>query len=250
MIKIIKKLRHYTEVSINNKVYNIENEVAYKYNIKDGKEFNQDELKKMFNENNYFYYDRLAKGKMKKQTSEKDLRNFLASKNAKPALINELINTYKERKYINDSEFVNSYIEYSKKREGPNLIKAKLRNKGIKESEIDKQLSNLDESNTISKLVDQTINRGFIKNKTQTINNTKAYLINKGFNSDLVFEIVDSKFENIDIEESLMIEKEYDILLNKYKNKTEEEITLLIKKKLYEKGYKSESINMIIEKHR
>lgn len=250
MIKVIKKLRHYTEIEINNHVYNIENEVAYKYQLYNGSTLTNEKIEQILIDNNYYYFDRLGKGKLKNQISEKDLRSFLITKGAKKELVEKLITEYKELNYLNDSEFIRSYINYSQNREGPKMILAKLKNKGINENDIKAELDKINEEKIIERLVKNTLNKRITKNKSQLISSTKVYLVNKGYTTSIVFDVVDRLTSNLVVDETLLIEKEFEQLIKKYQNKkSKEELPYFIKSKLYEKGYNSEYINKILDKY-
>ncbi|HKL95039.1 MAG TPA: RecX family transcriptional regulator [Haploplasma sp.] len=248
MVKIIKKLRHYTEVEIDQVVYNIENEVVYKYQINNGSTIDKERLKVILDDNKYYYYDRIAKNKLKKPMSEKQMIDFLTKERAPKKLIEQLINNYKDFNYLNDDSYVSSYLEFSKKREGPKLMAAKLKSKGINNEVINEQLDRIDEKDIIEDIVSNTLNKKITKNKVQHTNGLKASLINKGYSNSLVFEIVDRIYLDVEVDETEFIKKDYHRLVNRYKDKKEgNELTYFIKSKLYEKGYSSSSITKILE---
>lgn len=247
MIKIIKKLRHYTEISINEKVYNIENEVAYKYQLKEGKEVDANLLKKIIEDNNYYYFDRIAKNKMKNFLSVKEMKSFLLSKGASKELIDKLIGMYIEYNYLNDLDLIKSYISFNSRKEGPKLISAKLKQKGLSNDLIIQEVNAIDEERILKDLIKKELNKPANKNINQISNTVKAKFINKGYSQNLVFEIVDNNIGKLEIDELPLAKKEFEKLYRQYQTKKEgTELFYLIKTKLYTKGFSKDVIDEVL----
>lgn len=249
MVKVVNKLRHYSVVEIEGKTFNIENEVAYKYQINNGSTIDSNKLKEILLDNEFYYYDRIAKNKLKNPMSEKMMREFLSKQGAKKAIIDKLIENYLSFNYINDNDYISSYINYSEKREGPKVILLKLKSKGINEDLIKEQIANIDEESIIEDIVNNQIRKKINKNKNEFSSSLKSNLISKGYSTNVVFEVVDRLLNSIEIDEYLLAEKEYFKLLKKYQDKKDsKELSYFIKSKLYQKGFNQDIINKLFIK--
>ena len=248
MIKAFKKYKHYCEIEYNGELYNIENEVVFKYRISLGKEFDKNTWNKIINENDYYYFDRISKNKMRKLLTEKELTNFLFENGANPSLIKELIEKYKSFKYIDDEQYAKSYINLRKEKEGPQLIINKLKQKGIEIEVINNYLNNINQTEIIESLIEKELLKPINKNKNQFKNKLKTSLISKGYNSTLVFSLVDEKVSMIKFNDDNLIKNDFEKLTKKYEKKlTGYELKTTIKTKLYQKGYSSDDIKNIID---
>lgn len=249
MIKALKKYKYYTLVTYDDLTYEIENEVIIKYAISVGKSFTKDEFLKIINDNKYYYYDRISKNKLKRMLTVYELKTFLIEKEAPKEVINTLIDKYIKYNYLNDEYYAKSYIDIRKNREGPKLLAKKLLDKGIDKDLIDAELSLIDERECIDTFVEARLKRFKNKTKKTIQQNLIKILVNKGFNYNLSKEIVNSKINKLSIDDSLFIEKDFDKIYKRHYNKKPPiELKQYIKQKLYEKGYKSSSINEIVSK--
>src|ERR1700722_3511840 len=79
--------------------------------------------------------------------SEKEIREYLAKKNALPEVIERIISSLKEKKFLNDEEFARSFVlnRARLKPKGKALLKIELRQKGIAEDLIKKVLDEVRE---------------------------------------------------------------------------------------------------------
>lgn len=248
MVKIIKKLKYQIEILYNDEFYKIEREVAYKYNIKEGTSFSIEEFSKILLDNDYYYFDRFSKNKLKKMLTEHELRELLIKEGANQSLINQLIETYKDFKYLDDLNYIKTYIELRSSREGPKLIKTKLIRKGLDSSSIDDLLTNLDEEENIYNLSQTIIKTSKNLNKQQIKQKVIRSLLTKGYNYNLVNEVVNELLTDLVINEEELINKELTKELKRYKGKLEGyELKQTIKQKLYNKGYNLTLIDKVLK---
>lgn len=248
MVKIIKKLKYQIEILYNDEFYKIEREVAYKYNIKEGTSFSIEEFSKILLDNDYYYFDRFSKNKLKKMLTEHELRELLIKEGANQSLINQLIETYKDFKYLDDLNYIKTYIELRSSREGPKLIKTKLIRKGLDSSSIDDLLTNLDEEENIYNLSQTIIKTSKNLNKQQIKQKVIRSLLTKGYNYNLVNEVVNELLTDLVINEEDLINKELTKELKRYKGKLEGyELKQTIKQKLYNKGYNLTLIDKVLK---
>lgn len=247
MIRIIKKLKYYYEVEFNDVSYNIEKEIIYKYKITNKLEVSTDDWNKILKDNEYYYFDRIAKNKLKKQITTHELKTYLKDNNASDLLINELILKYTKYNFLNDKMYIKNYLEFRTKNDGKKVILRKLINKGLDKDLINEFLENIKEDEAIEKFVKSNIIKNKKLNKKQLKQKITTSLINKGYSNDLVFSIVENEFRDVIIDERDLLIKEYEKLLNKYQNKKEGyELKQFIKNKLYQKGFNNNIINEII----
>src|SRR5690554_1502336 len=243
MIKILKKLKYHYEVLFNDEIYNIETLVIYKYQIKDGSEFSLEQFNKILKDNEFYYFDRFAKKKLSKLLTIKELNDILLKEGASDSLVQELVTNYISLNYLNDDYYVKSYLDFKGSKEGKQLIKKQLMRKGISEELIDNHLKLVNEDEKITNLISLRINKYPNLNKQQLTDKLISFLTNKGFDYYLVKNIVNQELASITIDESKLIEKDYQKLVKRYS----EDINK-IKQKLYNKGYNLTLIEKIINK--
>jgi len=243
MIKILKKLKYHYEVLFNDEIYNIETLVIYKYQIKDGSEFSLEQFNKILKDNEFYYFDRFAKKKLSKLLTIKELNDILLKEGAGDSIVQELVTNYISLNYLNDDYYVKSYLDFKGSKEGKQLIKKQLMRKGISEELIDNHLKLVNEDEKITNLISLRINKYPNLNKQQLTNKLISFLTNKGFDYYLVKNIVNQELASITIDESKLIEKDYQKLVKRYS----EDINK-IKQKLYNKGYNLTLIEKIINK--
>lgn len=244
----IKKLRHVTVVSFVDQEIKLENEIAYKFKIEAGKKYSTQEFNEIVEENKYYYYDRIAVKQLNKTLTKHELREFLFKEGANKKIVDTLIDKYVEYNYLNDSLYVKLYVDGRINSKGPKVIKNRLKEKGIDLNLVDEYLLTIDESEIITELVLKVFNKPpRNKNKHEIITSLKSSLINNGYNMSLVLSIVDNNSSKLVVNERPLIEKEFNKIYNKLKNKKDEkDLPFFIKTKLYQKGYSNEDIDYIL----
>lgn len=249
MVKALKKFKYYTLVTFNNEEFEIENEVIIKYQISVGKTFTNDEFIEIIKDNQYYYFDRISKNKLRRMLTVFELKTILIENDAPNDVINKLIDKYIKYNYLNDEDYAKMFIDLRKNREGPKILYKKLIDKGVSKEIINKELDLIDEKECINTFVESRLKRFKNKTKKTIQQNLIKSLVNKGFNYNLSKDIVSLKVSKINIDDSLFIEKEFDKLYKRHHNKKDAyELKQYIRQKLFEKGYKTEVINTIISK--
>lgn len=177
-------------------------------------------------------------------TNEIKNKTFLKEKQVQN-IISKLI----ELGYIDDERLSNSVVDYYiRNNKGPLFIKQKLKEKKVAEDIINRSLEAYDnklEQEIIIKLIEKENNKNLPLKKFKM--NLCNKLIRNGFNSNLVYRLVDNKtFE--DNSESL-IEKDYLKIYNriKDKNKTDSEKKQLIINGLLSKGYEYSLVKKVLK---
>jgi len=190
--------------------------------------------------NNYSAYDLAVKFIGTKFRSCLEVHDYLEKKEVDKDIIHEVIDKLKTQKYLDDflfaKAFVNDRIKFTNN--GPYKIKKELDEKGVSNSIIDDVLSIFDfslEKEKLNKLVPKYVNT--IRNKSYSMMKNKVceYFTNLGYSKSLVIEILD----DIDYDDSLAREKEYDKLMRKYSKKySGSELEYKIKQTLYKNGFR------------
>lgn len=179
--------------------------------------------------------------------SEEEVRNYLLKKEYENDLIEETITRLKKDGYIDDYAFAVAYVNdrLNLSNDGINKIRRMLGNYKIDEDIIDKVISNVSQSDLISK-INNLISKQIRLNTKYTGNILKGrilnYLINLGYDTNFILE----QLESYDFDKKADIEREYQKLYKKYANKyTGYKLDMTIKQKLYQKGYSQEDIESI-----
>ena len=125
----------------------------------------------------------------------------LRKKKIKPTTIDKVVNNIIEQGLVNDNEYVKLYIESKKltKPIGKKLLKLKLKNKGIDQEIIDSQLEQLYSSKEEKAAAEKVLARYIKTLKEKDLKKRKEkcfrHLISKGFDFDLIEDILRDKFD-------------------------------------------------------
>jgi regulatory protein len=195
-----------------------------------------------------------------KDRTEKEVRNYLLSKDYLPKKVEDAINKLKEYSYINDEKYVCNYIQYKGVNQyfGPEKVKMDLAEKGINRFLLEK----IDEIYTIEKINESAqklfsvLNRKYyglpLKSKQNKIFNAmvrKGYSVSYVREFDFLVQMENNEDEQSIIKDKLIkdFEKYYNKYYNKGKNRYIE--NQKIKQALYRKGYNQEMINEVIKEN-
>lgn len=177
--------------------------------------------------------------------SVKEVRNYLVKKGANEYLINYIIEKLKKNNYLNDDLFAKYYImdKINLTNDGPYKMRKYLVDNDISNEVIDKYLSQYEDN--FKERTDKLIKKYLkLNNKLSgTPLKTKIYnnLVNLGYDKKNVLNIIN----NYDFNNNSNIKKIYDTLYKKYSSKyKDDELEMIIKQKMYQKGYDISEINM------
>lgn len=199
------------------------------------------------NEKEDIYYQTL-KFISKKMRSKQEIIEFLRKKDVPESDEKRIINQLESSKFINDEMYVRAYIQdhIYLTSDGPKKIKEYLLSNNISESLIDKYLDEIDEDDIKQKLEKIVLKK--IKNNT----NKSTYLLKQkivydavllGYDKKMIEDIIE---RNIDKNNSLVVNKEYEKLKRKLFSKFEgEQLEKQIFYKLRQKGFSEEEIQSI-----
>ena len=179
-----------------------------------------------------------------KMRSKKEIEAYLKKKEYSSSDISNTIDRLEKSGFINDDNYAKAYIndKFNLSNSGPNKIKKELLKQGIKEDIIDSYIYTIDEEeiyNKLDRLIDKKIKT--TKNCSGNILKQKVinYFINEGYNYSDIEKVIEQKDLNVGD-----AKKEYEKLYNRYSKKySGYELDMIIKQKLYQKGYNYDKIN-------
>ena len=210
---------------------------------------NDELLKKINKENNYYdIYYKVLNLISKKVRSEKEINDFLYKNSVSKIDKNKIIKKLKSINLINDKIFAKSYIsdKINLSNDGIDKIRNDLLKHNIDLNIINEELDKID-NDLLNKKIEKLINKklknskyvGF-KLKYKIINE----LVNLGYNKEKIIEI----YDNMNIKKGDLIIKEYNKLYTKLSNKYEgKELEYKINMKLYNMGFTKYEIENIQE---
>jgi len=176
--------------------------------------------------------------------SVSEIKRYLENKEVEEDISNAIINRLIKNNYLNDLMFLKYFVidKINLTNDGPYKIINQLKNHDIDTNLIDEQLYLYQNEfkEKIKKIIEKSIKvnkkySGFVL-KNKIYNN----LVNLGYDKSMILSLINNyNFTNDDIKEV------YKKLYEKYKNKYDKDkLDLVIKQKLYQKGYSYEDINM------
>lgn len=185
--------------------------------------------------------------------SEKEVREDLIDKEYEDH-VEAVIEKLKDQKLLDDLEYAKAYVRTAAKinRKGPRVIQKDLFKRGIDEYKIQEALLEYPEEDQIENAVhlsEKQWKKGKRKSQRETVQKVKQYLMQKGFDR----EIIEAAIEAIDTEKDE--DEEYEALViqgekawKRYARKAEGyELKQKTKAYLYNKGYPTELINQFID---
>ena len=226
-------------------------EVILKNNLLYKKELDQEEIKNILKENEYYsVYSDSIKYLNKKVHSKQEYIKYLKKYNLSKKQEEDLVKKMEELNLINDNYYIKAYV-YDKFHLTPDGI-IKIKNDLLKENlPIDKIEEELDK---ISKEeMDEKLEK--LVNKKLKLSKGSNYQIKQKLIASLItlgYEKSDIEKYLTDVDDSKSLEKDFNKLYMSLsrKEKDTENLYLKLKQKLYQKGYSIEKINEMINKKR
>jgi SOS response regulatory protein OraA/RecX len=247
----IKKLKSGYKVTFNESIMvDIELDIYFKYHLKPGETLDEKTYQQMIDENHKLYYTNLGVTRLKKMQTYHELKTYLDEKGCPKHILNEVMKLFVDRRYINDVEYVKTYIELKKYQEGPNLIASKFEQKGISKDIALTYISKINQSEILNDLIPKKLNSFKHKTKKQALQSTKVYFMSKGYDREIIEPIIFKHAHQYQGDDQALLSKTFDKLYNTYKDKKQGyELKTLLKQKLYQKGFSFEDIeNIFIDK--
>lgn len=221
-----------------------------KFNLLINKKIDANKLKEILNYNNGIdaYYKALKYINIRLRTKN-EITKYLTKNNYDKKIIDEVIDRLEKEKYLDDDLYIRAYIndQVTLTLKGPMLIYKELVKLGFAKDKIQNYLGNFTDDvwqEKITKIIGKKIKSNHNLSSKMLKINIKNYLINQGFNS----EIVNKELANFDYVDSLdILEKEYMRQYRKLKNKYQgKELSNKIKYNLYKKGFEMSRIEDLL----
>lgn len=225
-------------------------EVILKNNLLHNKEITNEMFNKINLDNVYYdVYIKVVKYISTKMRSKKEIDNYLNKFNMEETDKKSIIIKLEEIGLINDEIFTKCFISdrFHLSSDGPLLIKKELLKHDIDEEVIDKYLNKLSNEDIISKLdklIDKKVKLNHKYSNYLLKQRISKDLSNRGFEYNMILSRINLKL----IEDDDLLKKEFNKLYNKYKVKlTSPKLELKVRQSLYQKGYKIEDINKLLD---
>lgn len=252
IIKYIKKGSNKYELTLkDNTKLILYTDLILKYNLLIIKRIDDNILKEIYNDNLKLdcYYKTIKY--LKNQKCTKDIKNYL--KDYPSNITNYVISRLTKEGYLNDNNFIKSYINAKLllSNDGYYKIYYTLKEKDLDDNLIKESLDAIDDNTWLEK-IDKIINNKLKSNTKYSnkalLNKIKIYLKTLGYQDYLINTSLDNiKLDNS--KEAEKLKKDYEKLYKKYKNKYDKsKLSYILTGKLYQKGYDIEKIKNIVGK--
>lgn len=182
--------------------FGIYKDTVLKFGLRTKDVLSEEKITEIKNYDEYYAGKKIALNFLSyRQRSEKEVRDKLKIKKISDDNIDNVINTLKELKYINDEQFAKLFLESKliRKPQGKRLIQMKLAMKGINKEIIESVLNDLyDEDTELEKckeLLSKYIRKVKSTNEAEVKRKCYQYLLSRGFENELVKTTIMSYFD-------------------------------------------------------
>src|SRR5699024_5578846 len=136
---------------------------------------------------------------------------------------------------------------------GPHVVAREWKSQGLGEGGIERSMNEYERGTEVGyayaiaeKYFHKQLRKAARGNASQK---TKQYLVKRGFNSDLIQELMQQLADHYHDEdqELVVLQKDLEKYMRRYKKLSGRELTFKVKGMLYNKGYPSELINQALE---
>jgi regulatory protein len=229
--------------------FSVDSDVLIKFQLKKGMELDdfsfmeiqyQDDIRKAYNRAIHYLAKRMR--------AEKEINDYLVSKEIDEPIINEILHRLSAQKYINDEEFALAYVrtQANTTDKGPNVIKMELKEKGIAEGILIQALKEYPMEQQIEKATKISV-KFYTKNVKESLKILKQklehLLLRKGYSFDVINIAVNEACINNEVDEEMAAirfqAEKADRKLNKFSGFEYEQ---KMKQALYRKGFPIELI--------
>lgn len=173
-----------------------------KYALKAGDEITKKTIDEIINFDEYLYAKKASFDLLSyRLRSTREIKDKLRAKKISVKTINRTIEHLQEMGLMNDEEFARQFIQsyISTKPKGKNFIRQKLFQKGISKQIADKMLdgiyTNVDEKQIALDVLEKYLKRVRAKDISEKKRKIFSYLASKGFNFDIINEIIYEKLK-------------------------------------------------------
>jgi len=182
--------------------FGIYKETVLKFGLRTKDELNDEKINEIKDYDEYYAGKRIALRFLSyRQRSEKEVRDKLKIKKISESNIDKIILTLKDLNYINDEQFGKLFLDsiLIKKPLGRRLVSSKLLEKGIKKEVIEfvlrENYKEEEEFKKCNELLSKYERKVKTKNEIEKKRKCYQYLLSRGFENEIVNEVVSSYFD-------------------------------------------------------
>lgn len=257
LIEVQKKNKKRFNIYLNDQfAFGISENTLVKFALHKGQELDRDFVKDIKEVDKADYAYQIAVRYLSHQLrSEKEVRDKLKEEAIEPAVIETAIEKLQKVKLIDDTVYGQSYTRTAMNinKKGPKMIERELKNKGLSDEEISQSIAEYDQEimnenalDIAEKYFQKQLRKASHRNAIQK---TKQYLVQKGYDSDVIQELMcQLSADNEDEDQEIaVLMKDLEKYMRRYQKLKVKDRTFKVKGMLYNKGYSSELINQAIE---
>jgi len=213
-------------------------DIILKYNLLLTKEI--DNIDDILNDNNkYELYDKVLSYINKRIRCESEIRSYLKKYTSDSNIINNIVDKLYKNKLINDSLYIKSYIhdKINFTNDGPIKIKNDLLKLGFDNYNIEDNLVEFNDKLQKEK-IDNYISK-YLKSNNKSLYSFKQKMLLNLISLGYEKELIVSRLNKVYFNDNESLEKDKEKIRKKYSKKySGYELDNIIKRKLYEKGYR------------
>lgn len=246
-IKSVKKKRIGYQVFFDDIEVLIEEPVLLEYRLKKMLIIDQKTYEKILIDNHYYYIYRKAILRVAKNNSVRDFKQYLRTLTKDESIVEKITIEFKNKKYLDDFVYAESFVLYNQERYGKNKIRSLLVEKGVAKAIIDEKIE-LINSNPLESMLKKDAKS--IRKDTYEmakLSLLRRYL-QKGFNESDISQLIDIHLDKNRFDEKKAIKKHYAIAHKKYQIKYE---GFDLRQKIYgylsQKGFQYQDILEILD---
>lgn len=235
-------------ITVGESSFSVEPEMIIKYHLRSGLEIEDSTYQALIHENQYLECLRLAYSKLKKMLTILEMKTILSNTSYPIGIQKQVIHQLIEKKYLDDLSYAKVFLELKRYKEGPEMIKYHLEQKGISLDIIGGIFQHYHEESIVKELIEKKLSTPSKKPKRAWILQIKQQLLAKGFHREVIEKNLISAESNIQDQDQTIIHTYGSKILRQYQNKLSGyALYQKIKEKLYQKGFNYEDIKRYLE---
>lgn len=235
-------------ITVGEHSFSVEPEMIIKYHLKQGLEMEDSTYQSFILDNQYLECLRLAFLKLKKMLTIFEMKSILEQTSYPKSIQKQVIHDLIQKKYLDDISYAKTFLELKKYKEGPEMIKYHLEQKGVASEIILGAFRHYQEDVIVTDWVEKKLLTPTKKPKRAWIQQMKMQLISKGFHREVIEKTFISLENLIQDQDSTIISTYGSKIIRQYQNKLSGyALVQKIKEKLYQKGFAYEDIKRYLE---
>lgn len=200
IIESIKMNKNSADVFVDGKKYaKFSLDVLYKYNLKEGNEYEEERWREIADESEMLQAKEYAFTYLSTYMKcRKEAKQKLYFKGFHKKAVEYALDKAEEYGYINDERYAKTYLESHMKNKGLKVIKYELRSKGIDEKIIDELLQEISDEDEYAVVLKAASKYYWAKNGEIVKEKMYSHLAAKGFSYELIMKAMKAVGEDLD----------------------------------------------------